>query len=209
MPALDPSISMAALAGAEKIINAALAYDPGTRIALAALEPQILAINISTPAVRVYLVPRATGIKLLGYCEDAVTTELQGSLPALITLLKSDRVNFKDSGVQVIGSSQFLAQLQKILKNLDIDWEELLSQMVGDIAGHQAANILRVKLQWASDRVSNVERLGSEFLTEEIKALPSKSELEYFYQQVDEIQLDVDRVAARIEQLARHVHQHT
>lgn len=208
MPGLDPTISTAALAAAEKIINAALAYDPATRIALAKLEPQLLAIVITQPPLRVYLAPRADGVHLLGQCEHSTTTELHGSLIALASLLKSDRVNLKDSGVHVTGNSHFLAQLQTILKNIDIDWEEILSKIVGDIAGHQGANFIRSQLQWATDRVDTIQRLGTEFLTEEINALPSRAELNFFYQQVDDIQLDVDRIDARIEQLTRQSHQH-
>mgnify|MGYP000676859106 CR=1 FL=1 len=102
---------------AEKIINATLAYDPSSRIALAQLEPQVLAINITTPEIKIFVAPRADGIRLLGQHEGDVTTQLQGTLPALISLIKSDRLNLKDSGVQLFGSTSFLAELQKILSN--------------------------------------------------------------------------------------------
>lgn len=205
MAALDPTISTAILASVEKIINAALAYDPATRIALAKLEPQILAVALTAPALSIFIAPRADGIHLLGHCEDTVTTQVQGSIPALITLLKSDSINLKDSGVEMMGNTHFLAALQQILKRLDIDWEEMLTQVVGDIAGHQAAELIRSKLRWAGDRASNIQRLASEFLSEELKVLPSKAELAFFNRQVDEIQLDVERLAARFEQLAKRI----
>lgn len=202
---MDPMLSTAALASAEKIINAALAYDPASRIALAELEPQVLAIQISAPEFKIFVLPTQDGVHLRGHYEGEITTQLQGTLPALISLIKSDRLNLKDSGVQLFGSTSFLAELQKILKNLDIDWEEMLSQAFGDIIGHQSAELIRGKMSWAKDRANNIQRLTSEFLTEELRVLPSKPELAFFNAQVDDIKLGVDRAAARIEQILARI----
>jgi ubiquinone biosynthesis protein UbiJ len=198
-------LTTAALASAEKIINAALDYDPSSRIALAQLEPQVLAINITKPEFKIFVAPSSDGIRLLGNYEGDVTTQLQGTLPALVSLIKSDRLNLKDSGVQLFGSTGFLAELQKILKNLDIDWEEMLSQLFGDIIGHQGAELIRSKMAWTKDRVSNIQRLTSEFLTEELRVLPSAPELNFFNAQVDELKLGADRVQARIDQILSRI----
>lgn len=195
---MDPMLTTAALASAEKIINAALAYDPSSRIALAQLEPQVLAIQINSPDFKVFVVPTQDGINLRSHYEGDITTQLQGTLPALISLIKSDRLNLKDSGVQLFGSTGFLADLQKILKNLEIDWEEMLSQVFGDIIGHQSAALIRGKMSWAKDRANNIQRLTSEFLTEELRVLPGKPEIAFFNAQVDDIKLSVDRIEARI-----------
>jgi ubiquinone biosynthesis accessory factor UbiJ len=202
---MDPMLSTAALASAEKIINAALGYDPASRIALAKLSPQVLAIHISSPDVKVFVLPTAEGIHLRGHYEGEITTQLEGTLPALLSLIKSDRLNLKDSGVQLFGSTSFLAELQKILKSLDIDWEEMLSQVFGDIIGHQGAELIRSKMSWTKDRVATIQRLTSEFLTEELRVLPSAPELNFFNAQVDELKLGADRVQARIEQILAHL----
>jgi ubiquinone biosynthesis accessory factor UbiJ len=198
---MDAIFSTAALASAETMINAALTYDPATRIALSRLAPQVLAIKLTAPEIYIYVVPGAEGIRLLGHYEGAITTQLQGTVSALILLLKGERVNFKDSGVALIGSATFLAELQQILKKIDIDWEEMLSQIFGDIIGHQSAEFIRSKVHWTKGRADNIARLTSEFLTEELQVLPSKEEVAYFNQQVDDISLGADRIEARIAQL--------
>ncbi len=164
-----------------------------------------MAINITTPEFKIFVAPSADGVKLLGHYEGDVTTQLQGTLPALISLIKSERLNLKDSGVQLFGSTSFLAELQKILKNLDIDWEEMLSQVFGDIVGHQGAELIRSKMTWTKDRVNNIQRLTSEFLTEELRVLPSAPELNFFNAQVDELKLGADRVQARMEQILARI----
>ena len=205
---MDPMLTTAALASAEKIIQGALAYDPASRIALAQLAPQVLAINFTAPEMTIFLVPGENGINLLGHYEGEITTQLQGTFFALVGLMKSDRLNLKDTGVELIGSTSFISELQKIFKNVDIDWEEMLTRIFGDIIGHQSAEIIRSKLSWGKDRVSNVQRLTSEFLTEELRVLPSAPELNFFNTQVDEMKLGVDRVQARVEQLLARIERH-
>ena len=198
---MDATIITAALASAETIVNKALAYDPSTRIALEKLSPQVLAVNIITPDFNFFVAPTENGIRLLGHYEGDITTQIQGNVLALASLIKSKNINLKNSGVQITGSTTFISDLQTILKNLDLDWEEMLSKIFGDIVGHKGAELLRGKMSWSKDRVSNVQRLTSEFLTEELRVLPGKPELEYFYNQVDELRLSVDRAQARGEQL--------
>ncbi len=193
------TFSIAALASAEKMLNTALRYDPATRIGLAQLEGKILALQITAPAITVFVMPMDDELRLMGNWEGDVDTRITGSLLALAQLGQKEVHNLKDSGVTVMGDLTLLADLQRLMKNLDIDWEEMLSQFTGDIIGHQAAQVIRAKFGWVKDRAQSAQRLTSEFLTEELKTLPGKPELEDFYRQVDDVRLAVDRAAARVE----------
>jgi len=193
------TFTIAALASAEKMLNTALRYDPATRIGLAQLEGKILAVQITAPALHFFIMPMDDELRLMGNWDGDVDTRITGSLLALVQLVQTEIHNLKDSGVTVMGDLSLLAELQRLLKNLDIDWEEMLSQFTGDIIGHQAAQLIRAKFGWAKERAKNAQRLTSEFLTEELKTLPGKPELEDFYRQVDDLRLAVDRAAARVE----------
>lgn len=198
---MSNTLSIAALASAEKILNAALRYDPATRIGLAQLEGKILAVNITVPAINVFVMPMDDELRLMGNWDSDVDTRITGSLFALAQLSQTEIHNLKNSGVTVMGDLTLLADLQRLVKNLDIDWEEMLSQFTGDIIGHQSAQLIRTKLGWVKDRANSAQRLTGEFLTEELQALPSKPELQNFYHQVDDLRLAVDRAAARVEKI--------
>lgn len=198
-PIMASTFTIAALASAEKMLNAALRYDPATRIGLARLEGKILAVQISSPAINVFVMPMDDELRLMGNWDGDVDTRISGSLIALAQLAQTEIHNLKDSGVTVMGDLNLLADFQRLVKNLDIDWEEMLSQFTGDIIGHQTAQLIRAKFGWAKDRAQSAQRLTSEFLTEELKTLPGKPELNDFYQQVDDLRLAVDRAAARVE----------
>ncbi len=199
---MDPMLINAALAGAEKVINSALRYDPATRLKLARLSGKILAVHITAPvAFTLYVMPLEQELELMSHWDGEVDTQLSGSLMALLQLSTTEIHNLKYSGVTAMGDLALLADLQQLLKNLEIDWEDMLSQFTGDIIGHQTAQVIRAKFGWAKDRAQTAARLGKEFLTEEYQALVSNPELEDFYQQVDELRLAVDRAAARVEKL--------
>lgn len=201
---MDHMLTTAALASAEKLINTALRYDPGTRYGLARLSGKILAINITAPvATRVVVMPLEDEIQLMANWDGEVDTQLSGSLMALLQLTTTDIHNLKYSGVTVAGDLGLLADLQALLKRVDIDWEDMLSQFTGDIIGHQTAEVIRTKFGWVKDRARSAQRLTREFLTEELRAVPSKPELNDFYRQVDELRLAVDRAAARVEHLIK------
>ena len=200
---MTSTLTIAALASAEKMINAALRYDPATRIGLAQLEGKIIALQVTTPGINIFIMPMDDELRLMGNWDGDVDTRISGSLLALAQLSQTEIHNLKDSGVTVMGDLSLLADMQRLVKNLDIDWEEMLSQFTGDIIGHQTAQLIRAKLSWAKDRAKNGQRLASEFLTEELKTVPGKAELNDFYQQVDNLRLAVDRAAARVEKIMK------
>lgn len=191
-------LTSAGLAAAEKCINNALQYDPATQNALSICEGKILSLQITTPPATIKILIQEKSIRLMNQWDGEVDTRLSGSLIALAQISQTPVHNLKDSGVTVMGDLQFLAQLQKILQQLDIDWEEMLTQIFGDLIGHQMAQMLRSKINWAKTRTQTAQRLTSEFITEELQAIPSKIELESFYQHVDELSLAVDRLSAKI-----------
>jgi ubiquinone biosynthesis protein UbiJ len=200
---MDAMLLTAALASAEQLINKALVYDPGTRNGLQKVNGQVLAIHITAPDIQFFVTPDSDGLRLMAQWEGDVDTRISGSLIALAKLANQNVHNLKDSGVDVMGKTALLADWQQLLKNIDIDWEEILIQFMGDILGHQAAQLIRAKLDWVGARVNTGQRLVREFLTEELKTIPGKNELEDFYRQVDDLHLAVDRAAARVENLIK------
>jgi ubiquinone biosynthesis protein UbiJ len=205
---LDPSIQVALCRALETVINKALDFDPGSRYALGRLQDKVLAVELTQPSFTVYFIPQAEGIRLQSIFDGDVTTRLRGSPMALLALVNSQQVNLANSGVEVFGNTGFLIELQSILQNLDIDWEEAVSTVIGDVAGHQVGAGFRGLNQWLGERKQSFERMLGEFLTEEIRATPNRHELEYFYQQVDELRLGVDRANARLQQMAAELSNH-
>lgn len=202
---LDPTLLGALTATLEKTINAALRYDPGTRVALGKLAGRVLAIESTFPPVTLYLQPQneesGTSLSIHAYCETPVETTLRGALPAILALTFGSQHSLANTGVEVTGNPGLLAALQDVFANIDIDWEEPVNDVLGSALGHPFAQMLRKQWQWGHSNIDKAQKFMGDYITEELRATPSRSELEHFYQSVSQTRSDTERLAQRIRRL--------
>lgn len=201
---VDPTLSAAATVSLEAAINRALRYDPATRLRLQALAGKSLAIEVASPLAG-HKLPLCChfedhGVRISAHIDNP-TTCLRGSLAGLLMLASSDQVNLAAAGVEAWGNTALLAEIKTIAAGLDLDWEEAINDWLGDVAGHQLAEQARRQFRWLKARSQSGKRLLSEFLTEELRAVPSAVELQHFSDQVDALRLASDRLLARFERL--------
>lgn len=194
--AIDQTLVQAITATIETTINAALVYDPASRQKIAQLQ-DILAIESSIPAMCFYIHGQEEGVRVFSYCEAPISTHLKGSPLALMSLLRQPS-SLAKSGVTLAGSTQLLQQWQAILHTLDIDWEDAISHVLGDIAGPMASESIKSSAHYIKEQLVEQKRLITEYLSEERKVTPSKAEAEYLFEQIDELKFGVDRAGARI-----------
>lgn len=196
---MDPSALTFLASALEKVVNSALRYDPASKAQIAAID-NVLAIQSTKPAITLYCVGSEEGIRIMNHCELPITTTLTGSPLSLLNLLKQP-TSLANSGVELSGSVGLLQQWQDIMQQLDIDYEDAISSVVGDIAGPMLSNALRNGATWVDNQKTESARLLKEYLIEEIKLIPSKAEADDFYTEVNELSLDTDRAEARLNQI--------
>jgi len=201
---LDASLAVALSGAIELAMNTALKYDPATKQKLAGMG-DILALNITQPALTLYFTGADDGVCVMQYCEAEVTTELSGSLFALFNLLKEPG-SLAKSDVSVSGKIGVLQQWQDVFSDLDIDWEDALASVLGDFSPY-AATAIKKTAGYAQQQQKEVRRLAQEYIVEELRIVPSEPELEHFYEQVRNTTLGVDRIGARIARLQQTLNQ--
>ncbi|MDO3387854.1 hypothetical protein QWI17_18565 [Gilvimarinus sp. SDUM040013] len=196
------STAVAALASAlETLCHKSLAYDPGSRLRLQALEGQCLAIHCRAPQITLYILPGAN-IKLQQFYDGDITSSLSGRMDQLLQVAASDVHSLHGTGVTLTGSTQLLVELQNIFNTLDIDWEMWLADAIGTLPAHFMAKHFRQAKHWGEERVASAERLGGEYLREESGSGLGRNEFELFSADINQTRLALDRLQARIERLA-------
>lgn len=202
---LNPSLTIAITAAMEAVINTALRYDPASRQQIATIT-DILSIKTSfaTSNLDLYIQGCDDGIRIMGHCEQTVTSQLSGKPLALLSLIRQP-TNLANSGIEFTGSIGLLQQWQQLLAQLDIDWEDAISSVLGDIAGPLTASGLRKGVSWKLQQHKERYRLLKEYLSEELHLIPSKAELHHFYDEVSQLTLDTDRTAARLQRLKQRL----
>jgi ubiquinone biosynthesis protein UbiJ len=81
---LFAALQSTALEGVEKLINAALKYDPASARDLAALEGQIILVESSMPLLSIALEPTVNGIMLHSNWQDSASITI--TAPSLLSL---------------------------------------------------------------------------------------------------------------------------
>ena len=186
----------------ELAVNTALKYDPATRQKLAGMN-DILALDITQPPLTLYFCGSSDGINVMHHCETHVSTTISGSLLALLKLLQNPNA-LTQSDVNVAGKIGVLQQWQAIFGDIDIDWEDALASILGDFTPY-AASAIKNTVRYTQQQQRELSRLGQEYFIEELRVVPGEDELEYFYSQVRDVGLAVDRIGARIERLQQTI----
>jgi ubiquinone biosynthesis protein UbiJ len=88
-----------------------------------------------------------------------------------------------------------------VFNDLDIDWEAPLVAGLGDVAGHQVAELLGAAFRWSRQAGTNLQRQLREYATEEGHLAPPPLALEHFYDDVQSLTERSERLAQRIGRL--------
>ncbi len=207
-----------ALTGAiETALNRVIALDPPSQKKLAALTGKVIAIELEsspgTPLLSLYMLPGEDGIELLSQYGGEADTTLSGTPLALAKMSLAAKVgggklDCPDASevlfagdVLIRGDVELGQRFRQILDGLDLDWEEQLSRLTGDIFAHKAGNVVREVGQWWQQAFDTLGRDGSEFMQQESELLPEAAELSQFIAEVDTLRSDLDRLAARVQRL--------
>jgi len=197
------------LTGLATALNHYLQLDPDSTEKLAALAGKTVAIELilptddpveSTTTVTVYLFCSATAIELADNSFDPPDVTLRGTPLALLRLARGTAEPRGDD-IDIQGDSQVGRDLQALLLNIDIDWEEHLSRAVGDAFARQVSRTLSGFSGWSRQAVDTLLQDTAEFLQHEAKQLPPSGAVEQFLDAVDTLRSDVDRLEARIRRL--------
>ncbi|WP_078117785.1 ubiquinone biosynthesis accessory factor UbiJ [Thiosocius teredinicola] len=190
-----------ALEGLEQSINAVIALDPDAARRLATLHGSSVRIELSGTGIALNMVPGHDGrLQMLGSIEGEPDCTLRGSAFDLM------RANEQNQGtaqlfagrVSIDGDAKLAQRFSEALGSLDIDWEEQLSRLTGDIAAHEIGRGVRAAMQQGARMRDSAEQNLSEYLTEETRVLPHRYEVEDFVSDVDTLRDDVERLEARI-----------
>lgn len=200
-------IDVAALAVLEQAVNAALALDPRTGERLARLQGKVIAIELRGTGITFTLQPTTEGkLRLMGDYDGEVDTTLRGAPFALLRMSTGRTGEGMFSGeVAIDGEVELGQQIQRVFEKLDIDWEEHLSRLTGDIVAHQIGNTMRGLFAWGERAAEHLGRDTADYLQEESDTLPVDWEVEEFIKGVDTLRSDVDRIEARVKRLAKQI----
>lgn len=103
--------------------------------------------------------------------------------------------------VTITGDMEFGQDIKRLIDDFSIDWEEVLSPMMGDVLAHQMVGGARHLLNWGLETGQALKQNFTEFTQEEIKLFPAKEAVKDFCHDVDQLRLAYDRLEARVQNI--------
>ncbi len=181
----------------EFAINKALAADPDTQQKLIGFDGQRITVHISDVNVMIHATFTHQMLRLSSGEEEDADLTIAGKASALAGLGKNPGHLFSDD-ITIYGNVQFAKQLQDVLASFEFDWEHHLAKITGDTLAFPIAHGLRQFGQWLNQSHQSMQLNVSEYLKEEAKLLPDRSQVAHQLSQVDSLRADLDRLEARI-----------
>lgn len=195
---------MTALSLLETAFNNYLALDPEAPEKLTAFDGKVICIDIRGPNKRIYLLINGSKIHVPKQHDAEPDAIITGSPAALFKLgVHRDSAPLFFAGeVEIRGDTRLGRQFKSLLADMEIDWEEHLSRLIGDIAAHRVAGVFKELKKWSESVAGNFADDVGEYLQEESRDVVSGAEMGMFYQQVDKLRDDTERLKARIDRLS-------
>ncbi|KTD18596.1 Protein YigP [Legionella lansingensis] len=185
----------------QKAINHALNLDEETPAKIAALDGKVLEVIITPLWVNFFIHFDQGELKLLADYEGHPDTIIHSSPIGLIRLsflpASKARSLFNDK-IRLSGDVELGQQVKKLFDELDIDWEGHLAHFTGDVVAHQIGSIFRQGLAFKKQFTESMRHNLSDYLHEELGIFPVREEVDDFFNDIDKLSLDVERLQVHV-----------
>ena len=193
------------------LFNAYLKADPEKSVRLDEINHRIIRVRLREAEITRYVSIIDGQIEICAESESShhdVAIDLSvKAVPALISGKKPLEL-VKQDMIGIEGDAHIVSVFQRVLREVEIDWEELLADRVGDTLAHQLSKLVRSGRQFGIRFGQTVKESVREYVFEEALILVSQQDLNDFYWQVDQLRESVDRIDARIARLEQQGQYH-
>jgi ubiquinone biosynthesis accessory factor UbiJ len=187
------------LAPLESLLNRNLAASSAARALCQRLDAKVLALHVDGVPLSVYFKSHGESMTLHTEHQGTPDATLSGSPLSLLRLAgPAPEAALRGGSVHIEGDAEVAQTFSELLKAAQPDLEEELSRVVGDVAAHQIGNVARSALRFARRAQDTLMQNVAEYLQEEGRDVPNRTEAEEFLQGVDKLRDDVERLEARL-----------
>ena len=110
----------------------------------------------------------------------------------------------KSGSIEIKGDTHVASVLQNTLREIEIDWEEIISRYIGDMAAYQLGKGARALHGFGQRLRENMRQDLRDYLQDNVQVAATQEEVDQFIKEVDMARAQVDRLEARIARLQKH-----
>jgi len=192
------------LATLEATLNRNIADSAAAKNLCKRLQGKSMQINLTGLPLKFTLSADPMGVQIKPDDNRKADAVLTGTPFGLLNLVNQDSTApIQDRAVRIEGNAEVAHAFSELLKTAKPDLEEELSRLIGDVAAHRIGNAARSFLAFGRRATNTLLQNTSEYLQEEGRDVPNKTEMDEFLRDVDTLRDDAARLEARINLLEK------
>lgn len=171
--------------------------------ALRNLAGQVIALRLEPFGKTLFLCPTDEDIQLFTEISGTPDVTIAGNLAAFTQagLANGSQESLKASGLKISGNAESARQFQSLSQALRIDWQRLFSRLLGSNLASSVLMVTDAGKDWVRETMTALQSDVSEYLREEARWLPDRSQTDALLSEIDNLRSDMDRLTARINRL--------
>ena len=183
----------------EAAFNRNIANSAAARTACQRLEGKTLAVVVTGAPFDLYLHCSGGRLRATIRHDSAADAKLTGTALSLLTLSGARPESAMRGGaVHIEGDAEVAQAFRDLLAQTRPEFEEELSRVIGDVPAHQIGRFARGVLEFGKRLGDTFTQNLGEYLQEESRDLPSRTEVEEFLHGVDKTRDDTERLEAKL-----------
>ena len=201
-------ISTLTLSTIQKGINAALSLDPGSQANVKKLLNKSIKINCESPSASFYIrFDSKDTITLHQLADQPHQLLLTGTGTEYVQLFSNltDENAIANCKLKIEGEIGLLGSLVLLLANIEIDWEDALAALIGDLAAHPLADSIRRASNWAQQQPSNFNDALRDYIHYELQLFPAASEFKNFKTDINSFVNEITSIDQQLANIKKRV----
>lgn len=186
----------------DQALNQAISLDAEAEPRLAAMSGRRVKLVLTGIGIDLHFSGSEQRLRVAAESDETPDTTISGSPSALLALAVPDW-RAPGSGVRIEGDAGAAQALEKLLRRLDPDWEVWLVERLGPILGHQLWRLLNDAAGASRHVARTAANQVAHYLREESGLLVTRTEVDRFVSDVDELREAVDRLENRLRREGR------
>ena len=186
----------------EAILNRNVADSRRAQSLARRLDARVMSLAVEGTPLTIFLRAEGGRLALTPRHDGPADATISGTPMALLALAgPRAEGTIRGGGVRIEGDAEVAQHFRELLAEAQPDFEEELSRVIGDVAARQVANFARGLLDWGRKASGSFAGSVAEFLQEEGRDLPTRTEVDEFLAGVDRLRDDAERLEARLARL--------
>jgi ubiquinone biosynthesis protein UbiJ len=186
----------------EAILNRNVAESRRAQALARQLDGRVMALLVEGTPLEFYFRAEGGRLAIASRHEGTADASLSGTPIALLSLAGPRAEGaLRGGGVRIEGDAEVAQRFRELLSEAQPEFEEELSRVFGDVAARRFANLARGLIDWGRKASGSFAGSVVEYLQEEGRDLPTRTEVEEFLADVDRLRDDAERLEARLARL--------